>query len=103
MGGVLGQSFDPGALVNAWCGTMCVTPGAELAGTTGDLVMNGPLGTLAWLADHLFARRSRVQAGEVVLTGSVVPPFWMDLEKSGSCEVVGAFHQLGTVRVKFLH
>lgn len=36
-------------------------------------VLGGPLAALAWLATHLAARGSRIEAGAWVMTGSIVP------------------------------
>ncbi len=71
---------------NCWNGGVIVAAPKvlpDLAGITGRLAINGtvigegraedPLATLAWLANHLAGRGRDLEAGMVVITGSVIP------------------------------
>jgi len=74
---------------NAWNGGIVIGAGVpaprghDLSGIAGRLVRNGnevaagrtddPLGALAWLANLAAGRGRPIQAGMVVITGSVVP------------------------------
>ncbi len=83
-------------------------PGRPLAGTRGELKINGgepregrtedPLATLAWIADLAHAHGLPLTAGMVVITGSVIPTlpiragdrFVFSLDGLGSTELVAA-------------
>jgi len=48
--------------------------GKELAAGPGANVMGGPLISMAWLANRLIAHGKYLQAGDIILSGSVHPP-----------------------------
>ena len=47
--------------------------GAELGRGSGRDVLGGPMKVLEWLADHLSQRGRGLRAGDIVMTGSIVP------------------------------
>ena len=64
-----------------------MTINGQLAGEgLGADVMDHPLEPLAWLANHLAARGQELQAGMIVITGSIVPPKWLN---PGDSAVIG--------------
>lgn len=66
-------------------------------GAGGDL-LGHPMNSLAWLASsEVAAMFGGLRAGQVVMLGSVTPPFWVD----GPVEVVVAFPPLAEVRLRF--
>jgi 2-keto-4-pentenoate hydratase len=83
----------------------------DLAGITGRAIINGtlagegtgadvlghPLHALAWLANHLAARGDGLEAGQLVLTGSLVKTVWL---KAGD-RVLMELDGLGRVEVGF--
>jgi 2-keto-4-pentenoate hydratase len=82
---------------------------AALAGTTltdgvvagtgrGANVLGHPLEALAWLANRLIAQGKTLQGGQVVLTGSMVDPIWLDAGISqAAIEIAG----LGRATARF--
>ena len=50
--------------------------GREVLSGTGADVLGHPLNSVAWLATHLAARGRRLEAGEIVTTGSLPLPCW---------------------------
>lgn len=51
----------------------------ELIGSgVGRDVMGHPLEALAWLANRLADRNQALKGGQVVLTGAIVPPYWIE-------------------------
>jgi 2-oxo-3-hexenedioate decarboxylase/2-keto-4-pentenoate hydratase len=70
----------------------------EAAGQgTGADVLGHPFQALAWLANHLAAEGCGLQAGQLVLTGSLVKTIWL---KPGD-QVVMELDGLGRVEAKF--
>jgi 2-oxo-3-hexenedioate decarboxylase/2-keto-4-pentenoate hydratase len=64
---------------------------------TGADVLGHPLHALAWLANHLAARGDGLEAGQLVLTGSLVKTVWL---KAGD-RVLMELDGLGKVEAKF--
>ena len=69
------QDLDLAALA----GTTLVN--GQAAGTgTGANVLGDPLEALAWLANRLISQDKTLQGGQVVLTGTMVDPVWLDAD-----------------------
>lgn len=85
--------------------------GLDLAAATGRMAINGeivgtgrgadilghPLNALAWLADTGQARERRLDAGSIVMLGSVVQTCWVSTGDAVAIEIEG----LGRVEVRF--
>ena len=52
--------------------------GTLVAEDVASTVMGHPLASVAWLAGALAAAGLRLRTGDVVLTGAIVPPRWLD-------------------------
>jgi 2-oxo-3-hexenedioate decarboxylase/2-keto-4-pentenoate hydratase len=53
----------------------------QVAGTgSGANVLGHPLEALAWLANRLIAQDKTLQGGQVVLTGTMVDPIWLEAD-----------------------
>lgn len=63
--------------------------GKEIGSGPGTNVMGGALISLAWLANKLIAHGKCLQAGDVVLTGSVHPPVFLPGPGTARTEFVG--------------
>ena len=64
-----------------------MTINGQLAGEgMGSDVMGHPLEPLAWLANDLAARGQELKAGMIIITGSIVPPKWLN---PGDSAVIG--------------
>lgn len=76
-GCVLGPEVSVGTATDwvAVVGRMRINGETVGEGRGGD-VLGHPMEALAWLANHLLERGRSLRAGEVVLTGSVVPTKW---------------------------
>ena len=64
---------------------------------TGADVLGHPLHALAWLANHLASRGDGLEAGQLVLTGSLVKTVWLKPGDRVRMELDG----LGTVEARF--
>jgi 2-keto-4-pentenoate hydratase len=72
--------------------------GAELGRGLGSALLGHPLNVLAWLAGSGAAENfGGLKAGQVILCGSVTPPFWLD--RPGTITV--DFGPLGAVSASF--
>lgn len=71
--------------------------GEEVATGTGDAVLGSPLEALAWLANTLGARGVRLEAGHVVLPGSITAAFPV----AAGDTVTAAFTGVGAVTARF--
>lgn len=71
--------------------------GVEIGSGVGADVMGHPFKALAWLANALAARGKSLNAGEIVLTGSVVATHWVEPGAKVEVELSG----LGRVEVTF--
>jgi 2-keto-4-pentenoate hydratase len=72
--------------------------GAELGSGLGRALMGHPLDVLVWLAGSAAAEKfGGLRAGQVILCGSVTPPFWLD--RPGTVTV--DFGPLGAVSTTF--
>jgi 2-keto-4-pentenoate hydratase len=63
--------------------------GKEIGAGPGSNVMGGALISLAWLANKLLANSKYLQAGDVILTGSVHPPVFLPGPGTAKTEFVG--------------
>lgn len=71
-----------------------------LAGTgRGANVLGHPLEALAWLANRLIAQNKTLQGGQVVLTGTLVDPIWLE---DGVSEATVEVERLGRATVRFV-
>jgi 2-oxo-3-hexenedioate decarboxylase/2-keto-4-pentenoate hydratase len=61
----------------------------EIGAGPGTNVMGGALISLAWLANKLLANGKHLQAGDVILTGSVHPPVFLPGPGVAKTEFVG--------------
>jgi 2-keto-4-pentenoate hydratase len=89
------EDFDPHGLRET-SATMLVN-GDPFGSGRGDEIMGDPLVALTWLANGCVAWGSPLLAGDIVLLGSVVQPYWVDDE----AEVTVINDQLGEVRASF--
>jgi len=63
--------------------------GKEIGAGPGTNVMGGAMISLAWLANKLLANGKYLQAGDVILTGSVHPPVFLPGPGTAKTEFVG--------------
>jgi 2-keto-4-pentenoate hydratase len=89
------EDFGPRGLRDT-TGTMFVD-GERVGSGRGDEVMGDPLTALTWLANGCVAWGAPLLAGDIVLLGSVVQPYWVVAE----AEVTVVNDQLGEVRASF--
>jgi len=71
--------------------------GAEVGSGRGADVLGHPLNALIWLAEHLGARGQALQAGEIILLGSLVQCQWLEPGDRAAIEIDG----LGAASAKF--
>ena len=69
----------------------------RLLASGGAGVLGDPLVSLGWLVERLAAHGHRVEAGQIVLSGSFIRP----VEAQGS-RIVGDFGSFGRVSCRFL-
>ncbi len=99
-GGVLGTPTPGwrGRDLGATRGRMTVGGAIRGEGVGADL-LGHPFAALAWLASSPAAAVfGGLRAGQVVLLGSVTPPFWIE----GPCQVLVEFDTLGRVELRFI-
>ena len=70
---ILGDEIDPRSLDLAACEMVVDKNGAELSRGFGAAVQGSPLHSVAWLANTLGRYGTRLDAGDIVLSGSLVP------------------------------
>ena len=66
------------ALDLAACAAFMTVNGKAAGRGTGALVLGHPLEALAWLANSLAERDKTLKAGDIVMTGSMVEPRWLE-------------------------
>ncbi len=98
-GCVLGDAVPVAALPDlaAVIGVMTIN-GEERGRGVGADVLGHPYAALAWLAASLAARGKRLEAGEIVLTGSLVETRWLEPGDSARIAIDG----LGAVDLSLL-
>ena len=77
-GGVIGAqlpAFDP---TLAHSGSLAVAGRVRASGSTADLAGGGPLPGLAWLADCLADQGTMLRRGDVVFSGGLNAPLWLE-------------------------
>jgi 2-keto-4-pentenoate hydratase len=67
-------------------------------GRTSDLV-GGPVGILTWLAGKLAETGEPLRAGEIILTGTLTSPVWLEPGVRYTAEFAGFGNALGIVRM----
>ena len=72
--------------------------GVEVGSGLGSFVMGHPLNALAWLANQKSERGEGLQAGDIIMTGSLVETQWIDKPCVVTCHV----EPLGEVRMTFV-
>lgn len=93
-GSVLGEPLPLGAVSDlATLSGVTRINGAEVGRGRGADVLGHPFNALAWLANSLAGRGRMLQAGEIVLTGSLVATRWLSPGDTVEIEITG----LGTV------
>lgn len=86
-GGVIGerlQGFDP---AQAHAGSLVVDGDLLAGGSTADLAGGGPLPGLAWLANSLAGQGTLLRKGDVVFSGGLNAPLWLEPRRGGSTAV----------------
>lgn len=71
--------------------------GKEIASGPGTAVMGNPLAALAWLANKLLSLGTNLKSGDIVMTGSVHAPQFLN----GAGEVEVGFDEMGMVKASF--
>lgn len=92
---VLGDAVDPRDLDLAACEMVVHKNGAELSRGLGSAVQGSPLAAVAWLANTLGAYGITLGAGDIILSGSLVPlepvvpgdEMWLEISGIGRAEV----------------
>lgn len=92
-------TIDPGAITARLRST---AEGPGPLGRTSELA-GGPLGILTWLAKTLLETGEPLRAGEIVLTGSLVPPLTLEPGHAYTAEFAGFGNMLGIVKVSALN
>lgn len=94
---VTGDAFAPDAFDPRWAGAI-VTRNAEVEETgLGAGVLNQPALAVAWLANRLSQYGQRIEAGQIVLSGSFIRP----IECRPGDTILADFGPLGTVGCHF--
>lgn len=95
---IIGSSFGrPDCFDLKKIGLVLRKNGAIVDTATGAAVMGNPAYAVAWLANKLFEFNLDLQAGELILAGSLTGA--LDIEKGDYFE--GSFDHLGEVRARF--
>jgi 2-keto-4-pentenoate hydratase len=95
---VLGDTLVPADVVDLRLIGMVQTRGDEVVGTgAGARVLGHPAGAVAWLANALAATGRQLDAGAVVLSGSVAPAVPAEPGDAFTVE----FDRLGQVSIRF--
>lgn len=80
----------------ALCGSTWVDGEERLVGRGAD-VLGHPLNSVLWLATHLGRRGRRLEAGEIVTTGSLPLPWWAQAGQQVEIRI----ERLGSVALRF--
>ncbi len=97
-GAILGREHDPAILPDlaTLCGRILID-GVEAGAGIGADVLGHPYAALAWLAGHASERGLPLQAGEIVLLGSLVRTQWLSPGAAARIEI----DALGSVEASF--
>ena len=97
-GAVLGAGVPPGMAgdLAALTGITRIN-GVEVGRGSGADVLGHPLDALAFLATSLAARGRRIEAGETVLTGSLVETRWLEPGDRAEIEIAGLGRVVATL------
>lgn len=87
----------PSALDLTATGVVLEVDGQVVATGASGAVMGNPTGAVAWLANRLAALGERLHAGEIVLTGAVVPPLPVDHGRAITARFGGGLGPLSAV------
>lgn len=80
-----------------WVGAIVSRDGEVEETGLGAGVLNDPLLSVSWLADRLASYNDRIEAGQIVLSGSFIRP----VEAPKGCHISADFGPLGTVSCRF--
>jgi 2-oxo-3-hexenedioate decarboxylase/2-keto-4-pentenoate hydratase len=69
-------------------GTASVNGEVKLRGKGAD-VLGHPFESLAWLANLLAGRGQRLEAGQIVMTGSITLPYWANRGETVEIRIAG--------------
>ena len=86
-GGVIGAklpAFDP---TLPHTGSLAVAGTVRASGSTADLAGGGPLPGLAWLANSLADQGTMLRRGDVVFSGGLNPPLWLEPDSGGGTTI----------------
>lgn len=97
-GVVLGERVaDFRAVDMRWIGAIVARDGEVEETGLGAGVLNDPLLSVSWLAERLAQYGDRIEAGQVVLSGSFIRP----VETTGGCWITADFGPFGIVNCSF--
>lgn len=92
-----GRAMPPGAVDLRWCGAIVSRNGMVEETGLGAGVLNDPARGVAWLANRLATQGQRIEAGQIVLSGSFIRP----IEARHGDTIHADFGPLGSVAVFF--
>jgi 2-oxo-hept-3-ene-1,7-dioate hydratase len=92
-----GRRVKPGEVDLRWCGAIVSRNGEVEETGLGAGVLNDPAMGIAWLANRLALYDQRIEAGQIVLSGSFIRP----VEARHSDRIVADFGPLGHVSCQF--
>ena len=97
-GVVLGaERFDPAALDLRWIGAIVTRDGEVEETGLGAGVLNDPVKSVAWLARRMAAYGQRIEAGQIILSGSFIRP----IECPPGSHISADFGDFGSVAIRF--
>lgn len=95
---VVGEArHDPAAFDLRWVGAIVKRNGDPVATGLGAGVLDDPVGGLVWLARRMQAYGQRMEAGQVVLSGSFISP----IECPAGTEIRADFGSFGRINIDF--
>jgi 2-keto-4-pentenoate hydratase len=86
-GGVIGEELPAFDATLAHDGSLAVDGTDRARGSTADLAGGGPLLGLAWLANCLAEQGIVLRGGDVVFSGGLNPPLWLEPEPGGTTAI----------------
>lgn len=95
---VLGaEKHDPGAVDLRWTGAIVAKNGEVEATGLGAAVLDDPVTGIVWLARRMHQYGQKIQAGQVILSGSFIAP----IECPPGTDIHADFGQFGAVDISF--